>query len=356
MRDRPELPIRILTSALIGGAAALLLFGVSLRLQAEDYLDFGIFYASGRAWLEGASTLYPEQNLNAPILLPLFGLFAALPPLPAYIAWQGANLLCLIAALALTARELRRPWPYPALGVVLSSAATFSQVYFGQIAWLLLLPITMAWRYWRRGRTREAAILMGLMVSLKPFLAPAILLLCRMRFALGVIAASAAAAPLLGVAIVAPETLSEWFAALGQPWHLVRWPHLASLMGTLVHRGLTPWGAAVIAALPFAIVLTRWQDLDADTQWATLVATCVLLSPLGWAYYLLWALPAVAALWPDLSTSLRWWLVMPMLVPVLLVAAVPVFHGIYVVPSLVLIFATVKDFARVPQASSMGGV
>src|SRR5690606_13846134 len=132
--------------------------------------------------------------------------------------------------------------------------------------------------------------------------------------------------------------------------------HLASLMGTLVHRGLTPWGAAVIAALPFAIVLTRWQDLDADTQWATLVATCVLLSPLGWAYYLLWALPAVAALWPDLSTSLRWWLVMPMLVPVLLVAAVPVFHGIYVVPSLVLIFATVKDFARVPQVSSMGGV
>ena len=47
---------------------------------------------------------------------------------------------------------------------------TAALVYNGQSAWLLTWPATVAWVDARRGRWRRAAVLMGMLATIKPFL------------------------------------------------------------------------------------------------------------------------------------------------------------------------------------------
>jgi len=310
---------------------ALLAWNVALVLVMERGLvrsDFGKLHASARAYLAGRdmydlgpATLSPVRgmtgdilhyiqflNLNPPhfhlILLPL----APLPGRWALIVWGIVSLVCLGVSLRLIAREagvVLTPWRWRLAALALLSFAGLGAVAVtGQVSFILLLPMTLAWIRARRGRWAEAGVYLGLAMSVKSFLGIFLpYLVLRRRFdALGAALAAGAGAFVIGLGVFGWEAHRSWIAGLSA----VSWEWVAmnaSLLGFL-KRVLAPSAyyeplldaprligptwlllSGVIAAVTFAVVATDAGDGAVDRSFGLLLLAALLISPLGWTYY-----------------------------------------------------------------------
>jgi len=297
--------------------------------------DFGKFYYSARMFLDGQDMYGPSPatsipfgdnvtrqfwNMNPPhfhiIMLP----FAILPPAGALGGWAVVSLIGLLISISIITRELSLRWTaarvlWFVLGVVVL-AATGATVVTGQLTFLLLALVTAAWSTARRGRWNGAAALLGIAVSVKPFLGVFVpyLILTRRFDALVRLVVSASACVVVGLVIFGPGSYSAWLRALGS----VQWawsPMNASVAGIL-SRTLadnpfyTPLVVAPTSVRPFSIALSvallgasLWllsKDRSSertDRAFLGLLLTALLASPLGWVYYL-WLIAGPAfALW-----------------------------------------------------------
>lgn len=300
--------------------------------------DFGKFYYSTKAFIDGEDMYGPNVatafritggavrqfwNMNPPhfhlLVLPL----AWLKPLPALLLWSLASLLALIQSLRIIARELRIDWTpmrlaWTAAAVVLCSA-TGIVIVTGQLSFLIMLAMTMAWSSARRGKWTAAAVALGIAVSIKPFLGIfwIYLLLTRRFKAAAVMTATAAACAAVGLAVFGWAPYAGWLRVLGQvDWTFV--PMNASIQGTLARtlsggRMFVPLIEAPAVVTPLAALLsglvgvsalvlcTRDRSAEAiDRAFAGLLLTALLVSPLGWMYYIWLAAGPLAVLW------LRW--------------------------------------------------
>ena len=343
--------------------ACLVLLGwnVALVLVMERGLvrsDFGKLHASVRAYLAGRdmydlgpATLSPVRgmggdilhyiqflNLNPPhfhlILLPL----APLPGRWALLVWGIVSLGCLGLSLRLMVREagvVLTPWRWRLAALALLSFAGLGAVAVtGQVSFVLLLPMTLAWISMRKRSWAEAGVYLGLVMSVKPFLGIFLpYLVLRRRFdALGAALGTAAAAFLLGLGVFGWDAHRAWIAGLSA----VSWEWVAmnaSLLGFL-KRVLAPsayfaplldapgliWPAwlllsAAIAVVSFTIAATDSSDCAVDRSFGVLLLAALLISPLGWTYYWWLALGPMVALvaaWDplaqgtSLSSTARW--------------------------------------------------
>lgn len=320
--------VQVAVAACIGALVPYysLLFGVAWREHAND---FGKFYYATRAWLDGGS-LYAATvatrmrvgevwldflNLNPPhfhlVMLP----FVSLPLREASIAWHLLNLVAALCAGALVGQELGlRPRVVHVLPTVLASlllSATGAVALTGQFTGLLMLPMVLAWRTARAGRWLACGAWLGFAVALKPFLGFVVLaLLVRggMRLLGGVVAGGSLGFA-AGLVVFGWRAHVDWADALGS----VSWPWATmngSVQGVL-SRTLTPSPAFVpviqaaalvtplwIAAVAvIAVVSLRVARRSLDHAFAASVLGALLISPLGWVYYLWLALPGCLALW-----------------------------------------------------------
>ncbi|MES1256317.1 MAG: glycosyltransferase family 87 protein [Acidobacteriota bacterium] len=302
--------------------------------------DFGKFYYSARAFLDGQDMYAPSPatdlrfekapglqllNMNPPhfhlVLLPL----ARLAPESALTIWMAANLMALVLSLQLIARELRIVWTPERLLLVGLGASIFSgtQAFFGtgQLSLLLLLAVTVAWIQARRGQWVTTAIWLGAAMSVKPFLAiflPYWLGTRRFR-ALGAALLAAAACFGIGLVVFGVRAYAGWYAALRQSGDWAWAAMNASTFG-LFRRVFsdTPYYAPAVLApgllwawiVPAGLigVLSLWLAVTDTTREATDRAFCLLLvaahlvSPLGWVYYMwLPAGPATALIVREMS-------------------------------------------------------
>jgi hypothetical protein len=310
---------------------ALLAWNVGLVLVMEAGLvrsDFGKLHASARAYLAGRdmydlgpATLSPVRgmsgdilhyiqflNLNPPhfhlILLPL----APLTGRWALIAWGMISLVCLGLSLRLIAREsdvVLTPWRCRLAALALLSFAGLGAVAVtGQVSFILLLPMTLAWIRARRGRWPEAGVYLGLAISVKPFLGLFLpYLVLRRRFdALGTALGAAAAAFLVGLGVFGWDAHRSWIAGLSS----VSWEWVAmnaSVLGFL-KRVLAPSAyyeplldapsliapawlllSGAIGVVTLAVAATDSDDQAVDRSFSLLLFAALLISPLGWTYY-----------------------------------------------------------------------
>src|SRR5262245_35646421 len=168
-------------------AAAFLLDVLLLRKMLELHMnDFGKFYYSTRAFLNGGDMYAPSPatnigargaadlqflNLNPPhfhlVVLP----FALLPAALAAMLWMVVSLVALTISIILIGRELRVVWtPLTVLGVVFCVLAfSGTQAFFltGQSTMLLMLSMTACWIAARRGRWSSAGVWLGMCLSVK---------------------------------------------------------------------------------------------------------------------------------------------------------------------------------------------
>ncbi|HEV2237630.1 MAG TPA: glycosyltransferase family 87 protein [Ktedonobacterales bacterium] len=273
-------------------------------------------------------TLY---NLpHPPAYLLLIGPFALLPVAWGAALWDLGALCALALALALIARELRlrmAVWLLAALlALLIFWPPLLNALLEAQVAPVLLLLFTLAWRAARRGQSGQAGAWLGIATGIRLFPGLAVLyfLVRRDWRAVGMAAVACAisellALPLVGVAGFsayitreAPSTGAEY---LINPHNVSLWGLMGMLFaGSPGHPAVIaaaalakPAAQALALALVGALAIRTWRRRrqafarDEATFLAYLPAM-LLVSPLTWAhYFVLLLLPLIV-----LAARLGW--------------------------------------------------
>jgi hypothetical protein len=316
-------------------ASMLILDTVLMRAMAGplDMNDFGKFYYSARAFLEGRDMYAPspatdmrfEQapdlrllNMNPPHFHLLVVPLAILDPNRAVALWMGLSLFALVVSVLIIGRELGMSWTPTRVLIAAAGILSFggTQAFFvtGQLSMLLLLALTICWLNARHGRWRTAGLWLGICLSVKPFLlifVPYLLGTRRYR-ALAVALAAAAACFAIGWLVFGVHAYLSWYGALSQSGDWA-WTVMNASTFALFRRAfdlqpiVTPllvkpqlvklWMvvAGVIGILTVAVTIADTTRAAVDRAFALLLVAAQLISPLGWIYYVTLAAGPVAA-------------------------------------------------------------
>ena len=259
--------------------------------------DFAAFVNNARTWL--AHQPYAVvRDPNAPHVIALFSLLLDLPLRTAMATWlmlsvaaAGASVWVIWRATAVS------PTTQVALILIslfLASPPAGDMLADGNMTWALLLPFTVAWALARQGRSTEAAVIIGVLMTAKPFLALWLVYFAvrRMWSALMTAVFAGLITCVSGLLITGPAAWLAWFDALGR----IDWfdgPQNAGMAGLAARTvGVSPllWAAGVVPLVVTNILATRRRVPAVDLDWTTTLLAALLMAPLGWRYYFCWVL------------------------------------------------------------------
>jgi hypothetical protein len=307
------------------------------RLTIADpvHSDFTIFYYTARLLADGLPMYgapparygvdWAAQhlgNLNPPHFQLLLEPLGWLSYRHAYVLWVTVNAAALLASVLVIGRTLGMglTWRRVAIGgALVMSAAPFTTVAVtSELSFLLMLPATLAWAAARRQRWRRAGVWLGVCISLKLFFLLFVpWLVLRKRWDT-VIAALATTAGItcVGIVVYGPRAYLAWLHLLGSVgwWWLpmnASWHGFVSRVfaGAQTIAAAVSWPAAVtpLAAAGGIVVcaVTVWSArrlggdaAGSDVAFLLLLLGGLIASPLGWVYYLPFALgPLLGVLW-----------------------------------------------------------
>ncbi len=303
--------------------------------------DFGRFWYATSGWLASGHSLYAPTpasmsgdgvltaNLNLPhshlLLLP----YALVPRNLGMVLWVLTGVVCVALSLQTIARQTS--WR-PSLGwavVFLWWMPTHVQLVTGQVAWLLLLPVTMAWAAARRARWARSGAWVGVAIAIKPFLLPLLAWLAWRRQYRAVAAAIAAAGCIIlaGVFAFGVDAYREWHASIASISWYARSLN-ASIWGEVYRLftvntefapvlGLDGWARLAAALVSSAVAVGAWllcrRTTSIDHQWSVVMTATLLVCPLGWVYYGVLLLPGWKARWPGAPATACWLIPTPWL-------------------------------------------
>jgi len=276
--------------------------------------DFSTFWHSAAALWEGEDiydTGAEAENRNPPLWTLLISPLGLLKPLLAYRIFLVLSVAITAGYITWMAGEVRLSprWAVAGTVLLLLSSPLLKTLALGQMYPVLTTVLVAAWISERRGRTLISGSALGLVVALKPSLAPIVLWpLMRRRWKAFVAAlASAAAATLVGAVVVGPGATLDWLRLLSDDTVNPFWDN-ASLSSAAARLFTDNESARPIATLPWmvpvayvlgigAVVLTamRVRHGPEVALWA-LVAASLLASPIAWHNYLVLLGPGVLLL------------------------------------------------------------
>lgn len=329
----------LIRAALTSCVVALIIFQIIVYTQIarttvtiRQMGDFQVFYRSSQRVVEGRGNPYSTDppvvlqsvNLNPPHTVLLLVPLVRFGPRTALLIWAVLSLCSAFFALSLIFRELRLRltitatlWTLFALAI---AAPTGALLYTAQISWLLWGPATWAWVLARRGYWTRSAFILGMLMSMKPFVAilvPFLLLERRWKPA-AVASATAASCFLIGIISLGWQTFAAWLRALTS----VTWAdHIfnASLFGVLdrlfrtrpsrPNWDLAPliaapglvrpfWIVACVVVLGLSVYVIYFRQPEntggvpsaqsgahVDRVFAVAFSVGLLMSPVSWIYY-----------------------------------------------------------------------
>lgn len=305
--------------------------------------DFGRMYTSAALFLSGedmyrwtpATPAKLEKNyaidlynMNPPHLhLLLLPLALIGDPDYAFALWWALSGWCLFYAgkwtLAEIGVQLTPGRRQKLLLLLLAFSGTSSMIYTAQLSFVLLVPLIWMWRQARRGRWDRAGLVLGVLLSIKPFLAVLLAYFCwrrRWRAAAFCLAGTALAFA-VGVAVFGWDNHVSWRHRLAASDGWAWLPMNAGLMGMLTRTFTESVWYVPLVCLSASTVWVLWLSLggvmglitlsatsggdsaeSVDLDFALLLASSVFFCPLGWIYYLWLVLPPLAAVvkrgWP----------------------------------------------------------
>lgn len=263
--------------------------------QSGQFRDFQVFQESAGFLLAGQSP-YRSENLNPPIFILLTSPLGLLSQRAGWVIWQVCGAVTywvtfvVVKPKSITTERV--------LLLVVLFASTSAQTLLGQVAWLLALPLGLAWRASKREQWWRAGAWFGLVLSIKPFLLPVLALGLRdRRWARLCVSAGGTAIvlTLLPLPIVGWGAYLEWWRLGQEAWHSVSQPTNASLAGTLYRWGWSSTTSIASCAVLWVVLLWGRWPRSRDHQWLGAIAACILTSPLGWIHYAGWLLPLLLA-------------------------------------------------------------
>ncbi len=278
------------------------------------HVDFDSFWLSARALL-GGGDIYDAGarlvNLNPPVWTVLISPLGLLEAIDAYRLFVVVSVLLALGYLAWTAEELRlRPvWAVVGTGLLLFSSPLLATLALGQVYPVLALGLVAAWISDRRDKQRLSGAALGLVVALKPSLAPVLLWpLVRRRWGSFVAACvSGVAATLVGLVVAGPSATFRYVDILNEGFASAYWDN-ASIPAAATrffteHRfgenlATLPWMVYVGYALGIGVIVLTAVRIRGGGEaglWA-LVAASLLASPIAWHNYLVLLAPGVLLL------------------------------------------------------------
>ncbi len=296
----------------------------------QRFFDFDVFYDSAVAWLSGHSP-YAVPNLNPPYTIVLMSPLGLLPRREAWLIWQGANLAALAITVRLCTRATRRLTPM-AWAVLVAHASTLAQVQMGQVAWMIGMPLALAWSARRQGDANRSGVWLGLAIAAKPsllLLAPPMLIDRGWRRGFFVALATAGGIVGLTLLVTGPQLFIDWLATGLSAWDSRVQPLNASPAGPAGMAGLRRGTGMIVGAAAWCYTLTRWRHLSLDLQWLAAVANTLLMTPLAWAHYLSWLLPSTWAAWHRLDGRFAWLAIAGTLIPPVAIPILDRWHLVY---------------------------
>jgi alpha-1,2-mannosyltransferase len=291
--------------------------GILGRISTEAmnvHGDFDTFWSSARAFWEGGevyATGADFENLNPPFWVLLISPFGLLEPLVAYRFFVLITLSITVAYLAWVADELQVRPAWAAIGgvMLILSSPLLATLALGQIYPFLAFGLVVAWMADRRERQRISGAALGLVMAIKPTLAPVLLWpLVRRRWgSFWAAIVAGAAATLVGAVVVGFGATLDWLRLLSESstspyWDNASLPSAAARLFTdnpyARHVATWAWTIPVayalgIAAIAFTAARTMW---DAEAGLWALVAAALLASPIAWHNYLVLLGPGILLL------------------------------------------------------------
>jgi alpha-1,2-mannosyltransferase len=246
--------------------------------------EFGLFYSTGQAAWSGASWYVPHGDLNPPAAGVLFAPLAWFAPSTAFLVWTFVNIVVSAWAVWRIARTLEVPWPLIAIATALLTGSLVT-LRMGQLSGLLFAVVTAAWLADRRGSARTAGLLLGIAIAFKPFLGMFVVGWLVMRRWTAAIAALIAitAVSMIGL-VFGAERYVEWARLLRSiDWYSE--PMNASFRGLVASQGWPLWVSGICSAAVALATVVAVRRAPIDAAWLALLASSILLSPLGWVYY-----------------------------------------------------------------------
>lgn len=300
------------------------------------HADFDTFWRSSRALLDGGDVYETGAelvNLNPPLWVILIAPFALLDPLTGFRIFAMLTVILMVASLLWMAVELK-PWrANPLVGslvivALLVSSPHLATLALGQMYPVLCIGLVAAWVLDRRGRPLASGAALGLVVALKPSLAPVLLWpVVRRRWGASVAAVVSGAAVTLGAAVaLGPGVTLRWARLLrDEPlspyWDNASLPSAAARLFTRHEFGQPlaelPWTVPLFGLIGLSLVLLTAYTVRRGPEaglWA-LVAASLLASPIAWNNYLLLLAPGVLLILARGRTALAILLVALQLIP-----------------------------------------
>ncbi len=276
--------------------------------------DFYTFWHSAAALWEGRDiyeTGAEAENRNPPFWTVLISPLGLLEPLLAYRIFSVLSVFLMVGCLIWMASKVRLDprWAVPGTVLLLLSSPLLKTLALGQIYPVLATGLVAAWISDRRDRLMVSGGALGLVVALKPSLAPIILwpLMRRRWKTFAASLASAAGATLVGAIVVGPGATLDWLMLLSDDTVNPFWDNasLSSAAARLFTENefarpiaTVAWLVPVAYVLGIgAIVLTavRVRYSPEVALWA-LVAASLLASPIAWHNYLVLLGPGILLL------------------------------------------------------------
>ena len=276
--------------------------------------DFDTFWRSAWAFWEGRD-IYDTgarlENLNPPLWILLISPFGLLEPLVAYRVFVLMTLVVTVGYLAWMADEVRlRPvWAVVGSAMLLLSSPLLATLALGQIYPILALLLVASWVADRQNQSSLCGGTLGVVVALKPSLAPILLWpMVRRRWrTFGAALVSGAVATLVGIVVVGPGATLDWLRLLSDSsaspyWDNASLPSAAARLFTespfAQHVAILPWTIPVAYALgigAIAVTAARVRQGAEVGLWA-LVAASLLAAPIAWHNYLVLLGPGILLL------------------------------------------------------------
>jgi alpha-1,2-mannosyltransferase len=317
VRDAVLITVAVWVLALAMWLDIRFLGGVLGRISTESmnlHGDFDTFWRSARAFWEGRdvyATGAELENLNPPLWVLLISPLGLLEPLVAYRFFVLITLSITVGYLAWVADELRLRPAWAVIGgvMLILSSPMLATLALGQIYPFLAFGLVVAWMADRRERHTISGVAVGLVVALKPSLAPVLLWpLVRRRwdvFWAAIVAG--AASTLVGAVVVGFVATLDWMRLLSESFASPYWdnaslPSAAARLFTdnpyAQHVATWTWTipvAYVLGIVIIAITAARTRGAAEAGLWA-LVAAALLASPIAWHNYLVLLGPGILLL------------------------------------------------------------
>lgn len=252
-----------------------------------------------------------HPNLNPPFFVALTAPLAYLDYPYAWWIWAGFSLGSAFWSIRVIRREGFMPDVAPLSGLMLLAGyliyyPTLVCLVFGQVTFLVMLPMTLGWRALRHRRDEAAGAWLGLAAGMKPFVGLLLfgLVVQKNWRAFWALLLVVGISGLLGTAVLGFDANVDYLDYLARvDWLAASWNgSLPGFFSRIFGGSLNqPWiDAPVLArALTLAtslIVLAVYgqilaqahrlsREADADIFLAATIPAMLLLSPLGWMYY-----------------------------------------------------------------------